>query len=44
MLKNGSTYRELGADYFDKLKKNRLVPYLLRRMKDLGNQVKLAAA
>jgi len=44
MLKNGSSYKELGGDYFDKLNKNRLVPYLLRRFKDLGFQVTLEAA
>jgi transposase len=44
MLKNGSTYQELGSDYFDKLNKNRLVPYLVRRFKDLGFRVTLEAA
>jgi transposase len=44
MLKNGSTYQELGGDYFDKLNKNRLVPYLVRRFKDLGFRVTLEAA
>ena len=44
MLKTGSTYKDLGGDYFDKLNKNRLVPYLLRRFKDLGFQVTLEAA
>jgi hypothetical protein len=44
MLKTGSTYQELGGDYFDKLNKNRLVPYLVRRFKDLGFRVTLEAA
>lgn len=44
MLKTGSTYRDLGGDYFDKLNKNRLVPYLVRRFKDLGFRVTLEAA
>jgi transposase len=44
MLKNGSTYQELGGDYFDKLNKNRLLPYFVRRIKDLGFQVTLEAA
>ncbi len=44
MLKNGSTYKDLGGDYFDKLNKNRLVPYLLRRFKDLGFRVTIEAA
>ncbi|RQW90557.1 MAG: IS110 family transposase [Geobacter sp.] len=44
MLKTGSTYQDLGGDYFDKLNKNRLVPYLVRRFKDLGFRVTLEAA
>jgi hypothetical protein len=44
ILKTGSTYQDLGADYFDKLNKNRLVPYLVRRFKNLGFQVTLEAA
>lgn len=44
MLKNGSIYQELSRDYFDKLQKNRLLPYLVRRIKDLGYQVTLEAA
>jgi transposase len=44
MLKSGSSYKELGANYFDKLNKNRLVPHLLRRFKDLGFQVTIQPA
>jgi len=44
MLKTGSTYKNLGGDYFDKLNKNRLLPFLLKRIKDLGYQVTLEAA
>jgi transposase len=44
MLKTGSTYKDLGSDYFDKLNKNRLVPYMVRRFKDLGFKVTLEAA
>jgi len=44
MLKTGSSYKDLGGDYFDKLNKNRLVPYLVRRFKDLGFRVTLEAA
>jgi len=44
ILKTGSTYKNLGDDYFDKLNKNRLLPYLVRRIKDLGYQVTLEAA
>lgn len=44
MLKKGTSYHELGGDYFDKLNAHRLVPYLVRRIKDLGYQVTLEAA
>jgi transposase len=44
MLKNGSTYKDLGGDYFDKLNQKRLVPYFLKRLNDLGYQVTLKAA
>jgi transposase len=44
MLKNGSTYKDLGGDYFDKLNQKRLVPYFLKRLNDLGYQVTLNAA
>ena len=43
-LKTGSIYQDLGGDYFDKLNQNRLVPYLVRRFKDLGFRVTLDAA
>lgn len=42
VLKNGTTYQELGADYFDKLNAKRLVPYLLKRLKTLGYDVTIA--
>ncbi len=41
MLKNGSDYQELGGDYFDKLNAHRLLPHLLKRIKDMGYQVTL---
>jgi transposase len=44
MLKTGSTYKDLGGDYFDKLNQKRLVPYFLKRLTDLGYQVSLKAA
>jgi len=44
MLKTGSTFKDLGGDYFDKLNKNRLLPYFLKRITDLGFQVTLEAA
>jgi hypothetical protein len=44
MVKTGSSYKELGGDYFDKLNQKRLVPYFLKRLTDLGYQVTLNAA
>jgi len=44
MLKNGSTYQDLGGDYFDKINAKRLLPYFVSRIKDLGYQVTLQAA
>lgn len=41
MLKNASDYQELGYDYLDKLNAKRLLPRLLRRIKDMGYQVRL---
>jgi len=39
MLKDASEYRELGCHYFDKLNAHRLLPHLLKRIKDMGYQV-----
>jgi transposase len=36
ILKKHEPYRELGGDYFDKLKRNDAVHYYLRRLKELG--------
>ena len=44
MLKTGSTYKDLGGDYFDKLNSKRLLPHLVKRIKDLGYQVTIEAA
>lgn len=44
MLKNASDYQELGCDYLDKLNARRLLPYLLKRIKDMGYQVTLQEA
>jgi transposase len=41
MLKYASDYRELGCDYLDKLNAHRLLPRLLKRIKDMGYQVSL---
>jgi hypothetical protein len=44
MLKNGSDYRELGGGYLDKLNAHRLLPHLLKRIKDMGYQVTIQEA
>jgi transposase len=41
MLKNRTTYRELGPDYLDKLDTLRLTRSLVRRLERLGHQVTL---
>jgi transposase len=42
LLKDGGTYRELGADYFDKLDVERQTRGLVRRLERLGHKVTLA--
>lgn len=39
VIKNKTAYQDLGADYFDKLNAKRLVPYLVKRLKNLGYEV-----
>jgi transposase len=41
LLKNQSTYRDLGADYFDRLDTDRLTRNLVRRLERLGLKVTL---
>lgn len=41
MLKNGTTYAELGGDFFDRLEPERLTRYYLRRLERLGHKVTL---
>lgn len=43
ILKNGVEYRDLGADYFDRLNPVRLTHRLVRRLEGLGFQVLLEA-
>jgi transposase len=43
ILKNGVEYRELGADYFDRLNPVRLTRRLVKRLEGLGFQVMLEA-
>lgn len=41
MLRKGTTYSELGADYFDRLDTERLTRTLVRRLERLGHEVVL---
>jgi transposase len=41
MLKDQLTYKELGADYFDRLDTNRTTHMLVRRLERLGHEVVL---
>ena len=43
MLKNGCAYRDLGADYFDRLDTDRIVKTHVRRLESLGYTVTLSA-
>jgi len=41
MLKNGSTYADLGGDFFDRLEPERLTRYYVKRLERLGHKVTL---
>jgi transposase len=41
LLREGTTYKELGADYFDRLDTDRLTRTLVRRLERLGHEVVL---
>jgi transposase len=41
MLREGTTYAELGSDYFDRLDTERLTRTLVRRLERLGHEVVL---
>jgi transposase len=41
VLKDKAEYKDLGGDFFDKLNSKRLVPYLVKRLKNLGYEVNL---
>ena len=43
VLKRGSSYDELGADYLDRLEPERLTKRLVRRLEQLGHKVTLGA-
>jgi transposase len=42
VLRDHVKYKDLGQDYFDKLNSTRLVPYLVKRLKNMGYEVSLA--
>jgi transposase len=41
VLKRGTTYQELGPDYFDRQESERLVRHLVKRLESLGHKVTL---
>jgi len=41
MLKHGTTYTDLGGDFFDRLEPQRLTRYYVRRLEHLGHKVTL---
>jgi transposase len=41
MLKNGTTYADLGGDFFDRLEPQRLTRYNVKRLEALGHKVTL---
>ena len=42
VLRDQVQYKDLGQDYFDKLNSKRRVPYLVKRLKNMGYAVNLA--
>lgn len=44
MLKNGTTYAELGRDFFDRLEPQRLTRYYVKRLESLGHKVTLESS
>lgn len=42
ILKHGRTYQDLGGDYFDRLSRDRIRRYHVKRLQDLGYKVELA--
>jgi transposase len=44
ILKNGTTYLELGADHFERRDKARITKRLIRRLEDLGLSVEVKPA
>jgi transposase len=44
MLRRGTVYQDLGADYFDRQDKTKVAQRLIRRLKDLGLEVEVKTA
>jgi transposase len=44
MLKHGTTYADLGGDFFDRLEPQRLTRYYVRRLEHLGHKVTLESS
>ena len=44
ILKHGAAYRELGVDYFDRMQRDRIRLYHVKRLQALGYNVTLAKA
>ena len=44
VLRDGVTYRELGADWFDRLKPEQVTRRLVQRLERLGHTVTLSSA
>jgi hypothetical protein len=42
MLRDHKPYKDLGADYFDKLNPQHQIRYHVRKLKDLGQKVELS--
>src|SRR5213082_914646 len=44
MLKERTTYKNLGGDFFDRLEPERLTRYYVKRLEDLGHKVTLESS
>src|SRR5947208_11391755 len=44
MLKDRTTYKDLGGDFFDRLEPERLTRYYVKRLEDLGHKVTLESS
>ena len=44
MLKDRTTYKNLGGDFFDRLEPERLTRYYVKRLEDLGHKATLESS